>query len=275
MKSPDILLPGKLDEINKYLLDRTGCFAFLVSDVMWQYSEPKTGKGAVELWSIALYAIYHDYGCQYLNFILDLSNKPDDSMDKMLEKSRKHIKRIQSVLRSIIAHGTLDKHSSEELKRIYLPDEEKTLDLVTDEQWEKVAERISNESNYLIRTIYKWADGYKSAEVDIRSSFGASEKFKKSIDSRVLFDTLDNDCRGIGEQRAKVILEKLSKEMPDKKITEWRDKISKLFLCNELCTPQDIIAKLKTFLYEVHRPTPSSSATIGELCGFDFSKIKS
>ena len=82
MKPPVILMPGKLDEINKYLLEKTGCFAFLVPERRWYYSEPCTGKGAVELWSIALYTIYHDYGCGYLNFILDSNNEPDYIIDK-------------------------------------------------------------------------------------------------------------------------------------------------------------------------------------------------
>lgn len=120
MKPPVILGPGKLNEINKYVLQKTGCFAFLIPDNSWNYSDPKTGKGAVELWSVALYVVYHDYGCRYLKFILDQDNKPNCEIDDLLFRSRRHKKTIERILRTNIAHGCLDSYGHDELKRVFL-----------------------------------------------------------------------------------------------------------------------------------------------------------
>ncbi len=267
MRPPEILIPGKINEINTYLLEKTGCFAFLTSDNGWTYSEPTTGKGAVELWSIALYTIYHDYGCKFLQFIFDKCNKPNDSIDEMLCKSRRHITTVQRVLRSNVAHGTLDTYTPDELKRIFFAKERNTLKDMPEEQWFKVAEIIRRESNDLVETLYKWADGYQS-DSSIKNRFGASDDFKKSIDSRIMFEMLDNDFCKNRDKRAKKILEEQSKDLPAKKIDTWRNEISYMFLKNEIKTPQEIIDKLKSFLFEVHQPVQRSSVTIGESLGF-------
>ena len=272
MRPPEILMPGRLNEINKYILKKTGCFAFLASDSGWNYSEPKTGKGAVELWSIALYTIYHDYGCRYVRFIFDECNKPNDSIDEMLWKSRRHMTTVQRVLRSNIAHGTLDTYTHDELKRIFFAREERSLKEIPEEQWFRVAEKIRREADNLVDTLYKWADGYQGNST-IRNRFGASDDFKKSIDARILFETLDNDfCRN-GEKRAKRILEDQSRNLPAEKIDIWRDNISSMFLSNEINSPQEIIDKLKSFLFEVHQPEQRSSVTIGESLGFSLADL--
>lgn len=272
MRPPEILIPGKINDINTYILEKTGCFAFLTSDNCWTYSEPKTGKGAVELWSIALYTIYHDYGCKFIRFILDECNKPNDSIDEMLWKSRRHITIVQRVLRSNVAHGTLDTYTPDELKRIFFARERKTLKDMPEEQWFRVAEIIRRESNDLVESLYKWADGFQS-DSSIRNRFGASDDFKKSIDSRIMFETLDNDFCKNREKRAKRILEDQSKELPAAKIDTWRNEISRMFLNNEIKTPQEIIDKLKSFLFEVHQPVQRSSITIGESLGFSLSDL--
>jgi len=142
MKPPVILKPGKLDDINKYVLERTGCFAFLIPDANWHYSEPKTSKGAVELWSVALYAIYHDCGCRYLDFILDSSNKPrNTAIDNLLYKSRRHKKTMERVLRTNIAHGVFDSYSYNELRRIFFQRENDPIEQLEDGKWFRVAEK--------------------------------------------------------------------------------------------------------------------------------------
>jgi len=210
MKPPVILTPGKIEEINEYVLNKTGCFAFLVSDERWLYSEPKTGKGAFELWSVALYAVYHDYGCHYLNFILDSNNSPEITLNDLLFRSSRHKRTVERVLRTSVAHGVLDSFSFREVKRIFFPGEE-DFESISDENWIKAAEKIRQESDDLVDTIIKWADGYNN-DFNIRKKFGASEQFKRSIDSRVMFDTLDNDYSGRGEKRAKRILDDKSKQ---------------------------------------------------------------
>ena len=273
MKSPIILTPGKLDEINKYVLEKTGCFAFLVSDKCWNYSEPKTGKGAVELWSVALYTVYHDYGCKYLDFILDCANEPNVEIDVMIKKSQKHKKDIEKTLRNNIAHGQLDSYCSDKLKRLYFSREDISINQLSDNKWFRVAEIIRKDSDNLVDTIIKWADGYQNSERNIRDEFGASNHFKNSIDQRIMFNTLDNDFCGNGQNRARKILEKISKEKPNETLDLWKEEVSSLFLNRQIETPEDIISQLKQFLYDVHEPMQPSSAKIGDSLGFSLSSL--
>lgn len=268
MKPPEILEPGKLIEINKYILERTGCFAFLIStDSGWYYSEPQTGKGAVELWSIALYTIYHDYGCRYLRFMLNSNNAPSDDMKDLLKRSNIHVSNVQKVLRLNVAHGTLDTYTPNELKRIFFAKEENSLKEMPETQWFRVAEKIRKESDDLVNTLYKWADGFQN-NPSIRKHFGSSDDFKSSIDSRIMFENLDNDFCMNRNRRAKRILEDQSQQLPMDKLENWRNEISSLFLREEIKTPQEIIDKLKSYLYEVHQPNQRSSVSIGEALGF-------
>jgi len=273
MKPPIILAPGKLEEINTYLLERTGCFAFLTSERKWQYSEPMTGKGAVELWSVALYAIYHDYGCRYLDFVLDSSNSPNMSIDDLLYKSRRHKRTIGRVLRTNVAHGILDSYSSERVNDIFFSRDNKPIEQISDEKWVSVAEKIRRESDDLVSVIYKWADEYNKSSSSIREVFGASDLFKKSIDSRIMFDSLDNDFCRPGEKRAKKILEEISIKAPNEKLNLWRDEISDLFLKKEIESPEDIINKLKTYLFNIHNPVKQSSVAIGDSTGYSLSSL--
>lgn len=273
MRPPVILVPGKLDEINQYVLQKTGCFAFLISGKGWNYSDPKTGKGAVELWSVALYTVYHDYGCRYLSFILDQANEPNTDIDELLFKSRRHKKTVERVLRTNIAHGGLDSYSLSELRRIFFARENTPIDKLSDDRWFKVAEKIRRESDDLVNAIYKWADGYNNSKINIRDVFGASDNFKKSIDSRIMFDTLDKDFYIVNRRSAKEILEDVSQKMPNEKLELWREDLSSLFLSKEIKTPEDIISQLKQYLYDVHEPIQPSSVEIGNSLGFSFSSL--
>ena len=88
-----------------------------------------------------------------------------------------------------------------------------------------------------------------------------------------MFDTLDNDLCGRGDKRAIEILDKASDASPAEKLEVWRSDISTLFLKEEIKTPQDIIDKLKSYLFEVHQPEQRSSVTIGESLGFSLSDL--
>lgn len=273
MKPPVILTPGKLNEINKYVLQKTGCFAFLIPDNCWDYSNPQTGKGAVELWSVALYVVYHDYGCRYLKFILDQGNEPNYEIDDLLYRSRRHKKTIERILRTNIAHGCLDSYDPGELKRVFFARETTPIAQLPDNKWFRVAEKIRRESDDLVDAIYKWADGYHENGRNIREVFAKSADFKKSIDSRVMFDTLDNDfCRN-GETRARKTLEDISRQMPNEKLAIWGEDVSSLFLNKELKTPEDIISQLKKYLYDVHMPMQPASVTIGDSLGFSLTSL--
>ena len=273
MRPPVILTPGKLNKINKYVLEKTGCFAFLVPDKSWNYSDPGTGKGAVELWSVALYTIYHDYGCGYLNFILDSANEPNDEIEDLLFRSRRHKKNIERTLRPNVAHGGLDSYTPNEIKRIYFAREDQSIDQLPDSKWFILAEKIRRESDDLVNAIYKWADGFEDSGRNIRDEFGSSNYFKKSIDARVMFDTLDNDFWRGDRRRARNILESISKRTPNEKLDLWRDEVSSSYLNKELETPKDIIYQLKQYLYDVHHPEQPSSVTIGDSLGFSLSSL--
>jgi len=125
----------------------------------------------------------------------------------------------------------------------------------------------------LVNTIYKWADGYQEINSNIREIFGKSDYFKRSIDSRIMFDTLDNDYWVHGGKRAKTILEDVSKQAPNEKLNLWRNEISTLFLNEKIKSPTDIISKLRTYLFDIHNPVQQSSISIGENVGFSLTTL--
>lgn len=292
MKPPKILLPGTMNEINEYLYQKTGCFAFLYTDYAWTYAEPQGGKETFELWSIALYSIYHDYGCGYLKHILSTDNAPTHNIDEDIKRCHKHLEIVNRVLRTNIAHGTFDLTTRNSLKmqvsKYYLHNEsQEKWDIyfknLSDEDWKRAAEALKNDADFLVKTLYAWADEFSKALFPIsllnpREKFGQSSKFKEAISYRVVFDSLDQDYVKEDRVSACKILDDREKQNKGQKnsvdtLKEWQDTIQKEFLAEKLKKPEDIINKLRNYLYEVHNSLPASSIVIASRSGFSFDEF--
>lgn len=282
MKMPEILQPGKLKEINEYIYQKSGCFAFLLPDVQWSYSEPKGGKEAFEKWSIELYTIYHDYGCGYLKYILLDENIVELSLRRKLQKSKTHVDDVIKTFRNNFAHGIFDARLREEMKdvvsRYYIRGIHGVhwrdyFDAFSDDDWRSAAERLRENSDYLVGHLHDWADYMerRSKSFNPREGFGRSFRFRNSISKRVVYDSLDREFSRNSPSAVEILDKSVKKS--DCKLEEWKDVIQKEFLDEKIKTSEDIILKLKELLYVVHNPMEESSVAIANRCGFSLDEF--
>lgn len=284
MKPPKILMPDTIKQVNKHLLEKTGCFAFLMSEVQWVYSEPRSGKEAFELWSVALYTVYHDYGCDYIKYILDESNAPAPYMSDDLKRCKKHVDDVVKILRVNIAHGIFDFSSREKMKQIILTYDKTVrihdMELLTDDQWRTVASRLKDDSDFLVDTLYEWADKFEKSSIPVsvlkpRMKFGESSNFTTSISERVVYESLDKDYWKSWSQSARKQLDDAAGKGGNNKnssdtLIEWQKMIQCDFLDEKIKHPDDIIQRLRNYLYEIHNPPTKSSVEIAAIRGFSF-----
>lgn len=284
MKPPKILQPGEIKIINDYLYTKSGCFAFLVSDAQWIYSEPKAGKEAFEKWSIELYTVYHDYGCEYLRYILSGNDILSFKIKDDLCDARKHVNNVNKIFRNNFAHGILDTRSRNRMmgeiskyciKKVKGQGWNSYFDAFTDDDWRCAANRLKQDADHLLETLRKWADVAEkdNAALSPRERFGNAEEFKKSISNRVVYDSLDKDFWEHDTRSAVEILDGSAKgECKQKKsevqLEQWQDNIQKEFLDGKIKTAEEIVLKLKNLLYVVHNPPEVSSIAIAEKNGF-------
>lgn len=290
MKHPKILMLGKIREVNKYLLKKTGCFAFLLDDhLQWNYAEPQNGKEAFEIWSVALYVVYHDYGCYYLKYLLSDENIMTKGIEPEMRRARKHYQDIVNCFRGNFAHGILDEQSrdkmAELINRRYLKKTGhfKKLDIFMEDDWRTAAGQLRKQADELYETLLLWADKYYESKfrewLSAKQQFGKSDCFKKSICERVVFESLDKDLRE-RNRYAKEILDNREvgnnahKNAADT-LLEWQDIIQNDFLNDKLNTDQEIINKIKELLKEVYEPKTVSSIDIALECGYDLDNLLS
>lgn len=208
MKLPKILQSGEIRKINDYLYAKSGCFAFLVSDVQWIYSEPKSGKEAFEKWSVELYTVYHDYGCEYLTYLLSGKDILPFALREDLDEAKKHMNNVNRIFRNNFAHGLLDVSSRNRMrdeiskyctKKAKGEKWDSYFQLFTDDDWRSAAERLRLDADNLLNTLYKWADMVERDKdiLNLRENFGNAREFKNSISKRVVFDSLDKEFSDI------------------------------------------------------------------------------
>lgn len=283
MKPPKILQSGEIRKINDYLYTKSGCFAFLVSDVQWIYSEPKSGKEAFEKWSIELYTVYHDYGCDYLRYILS-GNILSSDIRNDLDEAKRHLNNVNRIFRQNFAHGILDISSRNRMrdeiskyctKKARGERWDSYFRAFTDEDWRKASECLRVDADNLLETLYKWADVAEKGRdiLNPRENFGKAYEFKNSISKRIVFDSLDKEFSDSSGHSALKILdgeldENYGQKNSEKLLQEWQNNIQREFLNGTIKTAEDIISKIKEYLYIVHNPPNESSIAIANRNGF-------
>lgn len=287
LEHPKILVPGKMRAINNYLLEKTECFAFLLDDdLQWDYAKPQNAKEAFEIWSIALYVVYHDYGCYYLKYLLSNDNVMIAQIEPQMKRARYHYHDIVNCFRGNFAHGILDKQSRSEMTGLiikkYLKKSRQleSLDEFTEEDWKDAAEQLRKKADELCDTLKLWADTYDRSKfknlISAKKQFGESDCFKKSICERVLFESLDKDIRKGGGGNARYILDNnasnIHKNLKDV-LDEWQNIIQNEFLLNKIKTDKDIIDRLKELLEKVYKPVIVSSVDVASECGYNFDQL--
>lgn len=290
MKPPKILQSGEVRKINDYLCTKCGCFAFLLPDFQWIYSEPKSGKEAFEKWSIELYTVYHDYGCEYLTYILSGNGILSVDLKDDLSEARRHVRSVNRIFRNNFAHGILDENSRnnmrDEISR-YCTKKAKGekwnlyFDDFTDDDWRDVANRLKQDADNLLETLQKWADiaEKRTGPLSPRENFGNAREFSKSISRRVVYDSLDREFANKNIPSAVEILDGRVKMDPAKKdseeqLQEWQNNIQKDFLEGKVKTADDIILRLKQYLYLVHYPPKETSLDIARRSGFSLDDFR-
>lgn len=113
---------------------------------------------------------------------------------------------------------------------------------------------------------------------DPREAFGRAREFKNSISMRIVFDSLDNEFIITGERSALKILDTGPKKDPtkrnsEKQLQEWQNDIQQDFLDGKIKTAEDIISRLKSFLYMIHNPLKESSIAIADRTGFSLDDL--
>lgn len=289
LEHPKILVSGKMREINDYLLKKTGCFAFLLDDhLQWEYAKPQNAKEAFEIWSIALYVVYHDYGCYYLKYLLSDENVMITEIRSQVKRSRDHYYDIVNCFRGNFAHGILDGQSRHEMTALinkrYLKrsKEFKELDKFTEEDWKDVAGQLKRRADELYDTLGLWADTYDKSKfkdyLSAKECFGKSDWFRMSVCERVLFESLDKDIRKGKDENARSILDNHAgnahKSLNDT-LLEWQNIIQSEFLDDKIKTDQDILNRLKELLEEVYEPVIVSSVDVASECGYNFDDLLS
>lgn len=260
-----------LKRLNELLMKNTGCFAFLKDQIELKYHTPSTGYEAFWIYSTALYDVYHDYGCRYLDFILDNANAPDSSLEKRLKKCRNHKKDINVIFRTNLAHGVYDQRTREDLRDIistfylHTSDGEKWdsyINNLTEKQWKDIVGKIIRDANQLADTIEEWAGlwGRKDEREReaLRRAFADSDEFYKSVDKRVCFSLRKDE---LGQKP----------DVNEGRIDIWRGVIQNEFRQKKICTPLDIRKRLQSLIHEVCNPASISSVGAAKESGYDIS----
>ena len=277
MKQPKILQLGEMRKINDYLCTKCGCFAFLLPGTQWIYADPKSGKEAFEKWSIELYTIYHDYGCEYLTYILSGNGILSADLKNDLCEARRHVRSVNRIFRNNFAHGILDDNSRnnmrDEISRCCTKKAKGEkwnlyFDGFTDDDWRNIANRLRQDADNLVETLYKWADMAEKGNgpLNTRDNFGNAREFSESISKRIVYDSLDREFAGKNKPSAVKILDgQVNAEL---QLQKWQSDIQKEFLEGTIRTPDDIVLRLRQYLYMVHYPPKESSIDIARKSGF-------
>ncbi len=240
-------------------------------------------RQAFEKWSIELYTVYHDYGCEYLSYILSGNILPF-AIKNDLKEANRHLYHVNRIFRNNFAHGILDVSSRNKMrdeiskyctKKAKGEKWDSYFQTFTDDDWRKAAERLKRDADNLLDTLYKWADVAENDRdmLNPRENFGKSCEFKNSISMRVVFDSLDKDFSDSSRHSALKILDgetdgNSSQKNSEKKLQEWQNDIQQEFLNGTIQTAEDIVLKIKNLLYVIHNPPEESSIAIANRNGF-------
>lgn len=283
MKMPKLLEHGAIKRINTYLIEKTGCFAFWEPAHQWEYATPNSSHQEVEMWSIALYTIYCDYGSAFLKFILNIDNAANpNSLKNDISRCCKHLENVNALFRPCFAHGNVSDFVPlkimDQVGKTYIgndvnkgwPEYFKGLQ---EEEWRKWAQALQEESNHLYDTLFKWADEYEKSLipfelVDPKKKF--SKAIMKSINYKLLFNDLDRDYYGIDGKKAEDILGKFA-ESHVKSVSE---EIKQKYETGSVKEPSEIINMLRIELKRIHSRSEGSSVSIANSMGFSLNNLR-
>ena len=275
---PCMLQPDKLRELNKHLVDTTGCFAFLKTDQVLFSPVPQSWQDAYTIIGVGLYAVYHDYGCQFLRLLLSDELCPNTSVEP--DRHRTHVNMLNTIIRVNLAHGLLGSSQRTKLQRnlanYYLKDSSYThnhnpdrwpdyINNLTEHQWMRITRRLVTDSDNLYRFLWSWGDEWaKDSErlPELQSRFVTHRDcFANSFDDRV--------CRPLllGHGTRPSDVNRYTKSNGSSPIDRWRQQLIRFYQNGEH-RPDEIFRKLDQLIWQELEPIPNSSIDIAAQFGF-------
>lgn len=265
---PNMLIPERLKKLNDHLIETTGCFAFLKTDQVLFSPAPQSWQDAFTIFSIGLYAVYHDFGCNFLRFPLDDDFCPNE-MPKP-HNHRNHIDMLNREIRTNLAHGLLlsSQRTNLQIKlanylvgNVHDPktnDWPNYINQLSETHWRQITEHLIEDSNSLYSFLLKWGDTWAKHPNQLpklRAQFASSKDyFLNSFNERICRPLLL--IHGVNPRDISKYISKNSNY-----IRRWQTALSQAYLSGT--TPPDkLIQKLDILISQELQPTQKSSLDI-------------
>jgi hypothetical protein len=273
---PLLLQPGLAQLLNRRLVDKTGCFAFLKTDLIIPFKRPASYHDAFLVYVVGLYALYHDYGCQFLPLLLSDKMSHPLMVRRSLHVIRRHIEDVNSYLRPNVAHGVYEIEERTKMQtrisNYYLQAADTGLSSqkwpeflinLTDDHWEIITRRIINDSNKLYHFLEQWADAWGAetitARQGLKNDFARDEGFRRSFNARICTHIIKQCGLGVDSQ-------KFYKGW----LSNWQQELCQEFLSEKACTPDALYQSLWRLIEKAVNPPADSSTDIAKKHGFGF-----
>ncbi len=200
MQIPKFLQPGQLAKLNNELISSTGCFGFLDVESYALSVLPENNADAFFRYSVALYCVYHDQGCQFLNFFLDPSNCPSTTLSYQTKFHFLHKKAVELTLRPAFTHGMvrnsvsngfqskMQNYFTQKHGATNFPGINQYLITLSDLDWKYATENLVKDADSFYDYLFQWAREFQHSNTSITElqvTFADSIYFQKSIDIRV------------------------------------------------------------------------------------------
>lgn len=273
---PYMLQPDRLKQLNDHLVETTGCFAFLKTDQVLFSQAPGLWQDAYTIFSIGLYAVYHDYGCKFLRSLLLSDELCPDTLPKP-GSHRAHLDTLNQSIRTNLAHGLL--HASQraalqrKLSNYYLPsgsyahdpsDWPGYVNQLSEHQWMQITQRLTQDSDSLYQFLWSWGDEWAKEPgclPGLRERFVSyTDFFANSFDDRV--------CRPILlEHGAKSFEVGLYTNKDSTYLKQWRQHLVQSYRGGKT-QPEELYRELDRLIYQELTMPQHSSIDIAALFGF-------
>ena len=272
---PRMLQKDQLELLNKHLVDKTRCFAFLKTDQVIFSFRPQSWQDAYTIFSIGLYAVYHDYGCKFMCKLL-LSEDLCPAELPVPQKHRTHVMVVTQQIRTNLAHGLFNLKERTKLQqelRGYLPTNGRKynphvwpdfVNQMHEQDWREITRHLTTASDELYNYLWDWGDAWSKHTEQLstlQNKFVSyKDYFANSFDERI-FRSILIAC-GANPKTLNRYLARGSKY-----ITNWRGKLLKSYRSGTR-SPEELYKQLSNLINESVNPPEKSSLDIAKDMGF-------
>lgn len=276
---PYMLQPDRLKQLNDHLVDTTGCFAFLKTDQVLFSPSPRQWQDAYTVFGVGLYAVYHDFGCRFLRFILLSDELCPDALLEDLNRHRLHVDTLNHDIRTNLAHGLLHPLQRTKLHRKlvshYLQDGGRPplpnrwpdyVNQLTEQQWMQITRRLVADSNSLYDFLWSWGDEWARDAgrlPELRERFVSHQGcFANSFDDRICRPLLLS--YGV---RPSAVAQYTRSNGRTASIDQWRRQLVQSYR-NGKNRPEELYNELERLIRREFEPPRASSIDIAAQFGF-------